>query len=129
MAQQRPQRKQAPKPPQNDEILDQPGVPDAQVPEAQVAHPDQPEPEPLEEDEVTTTADLMLTPREVEVEPVRDAPQPPDAEGMVVIRMSETIEDFTYGNPYMHAKLEAGRQYRMPRHIASYLDGLGYVYH
>ena len=34
-------------------------------------------------------------------------PQVPDDDGMVQIRMAETIEEFTYGNPHQHYNLEA----------------------
>jgi hypothetical protein len=95
-------------------------------PEPQVAHPDEPQPE--EENEVTTTADILGT-REIEVSPVQEPPAQIDPEGMVVIRMNTTLEDFTYGNPHMHFRLEEGKRYRMPVHIARYLDGLGYVWH
>ena len=96
------------------------------LPDPQVANPN--EPEPAQESEITRTSDILGT-REIEVEPVHEAPQRPDEQGFVVIRMSETIEDFTYGNPYMHVKLEEGKRYRVPAHIAGYLDGLGYVWH
>ena len=43
--------------------------------------------------------------------------------------MNTTLEDFTYGNPYHHYKLEMGKRYRVPVHIAQYLDALGYVWH
>jgi hypothetical protein len=47
---------------------------------------------------------------------------------MVEIRMAETIEEFTYGNPHMHFKLEQGKRYRVPAHIGRYLASLGKVY-
>lgn len=105
---------------------EEPGQPTPVVPEAQVAHPDQPE--PVEENEITTMSSLM-GPREIEVDPIQEAPVQPTSDGMAVIRMNTTLEDFTYGNPYNHYKLEEGKRYRVPVHIARYLDGLGYVYH
>ena len=47
---------------------------------------------------------------------------------MVEIRMAETIEEFTYGNPHVSFQLEAGKRYRVPRHIAAYLCDLGKLY-
>jgi hypothetical protein len=88
------------------------------------------EPQPAEEEsQVTTSADLGFRSREIEVDPIEEAPPTPDDQGMVVIRMAETIEEFTYGNPHMHYKLEAGHRYRVPAHIGRYLDSLGKVYH
>jgi hypothetical protein len=43
--------------------------------------------------------------------------------------MAETIEEFTYGNPHKHYKLEAGKRYRLPVDVARYLNSLGYLYH
>jgi hypothetical protein len=79
--------------------------------------------------EVTRPSDLGFgARREIEVEPV-DAPPPVvDADGMVEIRMAETVEEFTYGNPHISYKLEAGKRYRVPRHIAAYLWDLGKLY-
>lgn len=91
---------------------------------------------PVEEerDEVTRPADLgfpsaqhMPGEIEIEVEPVKPPPVREDASGYVEIRMARTIEEFTYGNPHQHWKLEAGKRYRVPRHIAAYLWDLGYV--
>jgi hypothetical protein len=84
-----------------------------------------------EEHQVTTSADLgfKTATREIEVEPIQEVPQPPDEQGFVIIRMAETIEEFTYGNPHMSYNLKAGHRYRVPVHIASYLDALGYLYH
>jgi hypothetical protein len=89
------------------------------------------EPEQLEEqNEVTTPEDLgFQRSREIEVERVQVTPQVPDDEGYVQIRMAQTIEEFTYGNPHQHYPLLEGKIYRVPRHIAGYLDSLGYVYH
>lgn len=88
------------------------------------------EPEQLEENQVTRPSDLGFGPsREIEVDRIQERPQVPDDEGFVQIRMGTTIEEFTYGNPHTHYHLEAGKIYRVPRHIAGYLDSLGYVYH
>lgn len=80
--------------------------------------------------EVTSPSDLGFTPkfREIEVDPIAEVPQPVDSDGMVEIRMAETIEEFTYGNPHMHFKLEQGKRYRVPAHIGRYLASLGKVY-
>jgi hypothetical protein len=92
----------------------------------------QPEaPEQEEEDEVTRPSDLGFGPsKEIEVdrlvEPVQTTPDP---DGTVIVRMAETIEEFTYGNPYVHYKLEAGKQYRVPVEIARYLHSLDKIYH
>jgi len=111
--------------PQDDEVRN-PDKPLDQTPEAQVAHPD--EPLPVEETgEVTTTS--LLAPREIEVDPIAEPPVVPDNQGMVIIRMNTTLEDFTYGNPHHHMRLEEGKRYRVPHYIGSYLDGLGYVWH
>ena len=48
-----------------------------------------------------------------------------DDDGTVVVRMAETIEEFTHGNPHYSTKLEAGKQYRMPVDIARYLPHIG----
>ena len=73
--------------------------------------------------EVTRPSDLGFRtgPREIEVEPVNDPPPEVDDQGMVEVRMAETIEEFTYGNPHVSYPLEAGKRYRVPRHIAAYL--------
>jgi hypothetical protein len=94
----------------------------------------QPEaPEQAEENEVTRPSDLGFGPkpvsREIEVESIQEAPPQVDDSGFVVIRMSQTIEEFTYGNPHMMYRLEEGKRYRVPVHIAQYLNALGYVYH
>lgn len=88
-------------------------------------------PRPKQEDtgEVTTMADLMGGHREIEVDPVAPTQMKAGKNGKVVIRMNTTIEDFTYGNPHVHYKLEYGKRYSVPRNIASYLDSLGYVWH
>lgn len=95
----------------------------------QSEEPEQAEAE--EESQVTRAADLgfNIPSREIEVEPIREAPVKVDDQGFVVIRMSETIEEFTYGNPHIMFNLERGKRYRVPVHIAQYLDSLGYVYH
>ena len=91
----------------------------------------QPEaPEQAEEDEVTRSSDLGFGPsREIEVDPIQEAPPTPDDQGFVIIRMGETIEEFTYGNPHRMYRLEMGKRYRVPVHIAQYLDALGKLYH
>ena len=83
-----------------------------------------------EEDQVTRPSDLGFGPqREIEVDRVRETPLIPDDEGFVQIRMSQTIEEFTYGNPHVHYRLEAGKIYRVPGNIGAYLDSIGYVWH
>lgn len=98
--------------------------------------PVEPQPIPAEMDpatsEVTRPSDLGFAQRrevhrEIEVEPLQPR-RDVDANGYVEIRMAETIEEFTFGNPNFHYKLEAGKRYRVPRHVASYLWQLGYVY-
>ena len=91
--------------------------------------------EPLPEEmdpansEVTRPSDLGFGGRrEIEVERLHDEPIAPDGDGMVEIRMAETIEEFTYGNPHISYKLEAGKRYRVPMHIAAYLFDLGKLY-
>lgn len=81
------------------------------------------------DNEVTTMADLMGGARDVIVDNIEEVNDPIPTSDTVVIRMNTTLDDFTYGNPNVHYKLEAGKRYRMPRHIAGYLDGLGYVWH
>jgi hypothetical protein len=82
--------------------------------------------------EVTTTADLqggMTRLPEIEVDAIQEI-RAPDTQGdKVIVRMNTTLEDFTYGSPNIHWKLEAGKRYAMPRHIAEYLDGLDYLWH
>lgn len=82
-----------------------------------------------EQDEITTMADLMGGQREIEVDPVAPTQMKSNKNGKVTIRMNTTIEDFTYGDPHTHYKLEYGKRYSVPRNIASYLDSLGYVWH
>lgn len=82
--------------------------------------------------EVTTTQDLQGGhPRlpEIEVDTIQPIADEPSNRDRVVIRMNTTLEDFTYGNPNVHWKLEAGKRYEVPRHIAQYLDGLEYLWH
>jgi hypothetical protein len=112
----------------DDDEIHEPGQPDPVTPVEQVAHPD--DPSPMPEGEITTMESLMGQ-REIEVDPVEEPRQvmTADPNQMVVIRMNETLEDFTYGDPNMHYKLEAGKRYRLPVHIARYLNGLGYVWH
>lgn len=97
---------------------------DVAVPEVEI----DPEMDPANS-EVTRPSDLGFGGRrEIEVEPI-DAPPPTvDENGMVEIRMAETIEEFTYGNPHVSFRLEAGKRYRVPRHIAAYLWDLGKLY-
>ena len=79
--------------------------------------------------EVTRPSDLGFGGRrEIEVESVNDPPPVVGDDGMVEVRMAETIEEFTYGNPHVSFKLEAGKRYRVPRHIAAYLWDLGKLY-
>jgi hypothetical protein len=79
--------------------------------------------------EVTRPSDLGFGGRrEIEVEPVNDPPPKVGEDGMVEIRMADTIEEFTYGNPHVSYKLEVGKRYRVPRHIAAYLWDLGKLY-
>ena len=78
---------------------------------------------------VTRPADLGFGPREIVVDPIQDPPPVVDDQGFVQIRMAETVEEFTYGNPNVHYRLEAGKIYRMPVHIAAYLNSLGKLYH
>lgn len=94
--------------------------------------PEEPQPAEAEEDEVTTASDLgfKIPSREIEVDPiVEPLTEKADNQGMVEIRMSQTIEEFTYGNPHLHYNLQAGHRYRVPMNIATYLDSLGYVHH
>jgi hypothetical protein len=88
------------------------------------------EPQQAEEDEVTTPESLgFKRSREIEVERVQAQPEVPDDDGYVQIRMSQTIEEFTFGNPHVHYHLQEGKIYRVPAGIGRYLDSLGYVYH
>jgi hypothetical protein len=80
---------------------------------------------PGEENEVTRPSDLGFGSREVEVEPMTQEQVRMDDDGMVVVRMAETIEEFTHGNPHFSIPLEAGKQYRMPVEIARYLHSIG----
>jgi len=66
--------------------------------------------------------------REIEVESVEPPKAEVDQSGMVEIRMAETIEEFTYGNPHYTYRLEAGKRYRIPVDVARYLHALGYIY-
>lgn len=88
------------------------------------------EPEQAEENEVTTPESLgFKRNREIEVERVQMAPQAPDNDGYVQIRMAQTIEEFTFGNPHVHYRLQEGKIYKLPAGMGAYLDSLGYVYH
>ena len=80
--------------------------------------------------EVTRPADLGFggQRREIVVDRVVEQPAVVGEDGMVEIRMAETIEEFTYGNPHVSYRLEAGKRYRVPRHIAAYLWDLGKLY-
>jgi hypothetical protein len=92
-----------------------------------------PKPEEEEQDEVTRPSDLGFQTqpqhREIEVESLTPTKQEVDEQGYVEIRMAQTIDEFTYGNPHVHYKLEEGKRYRLPVDVARYLNGLGYVYH
>lgn len=82
--------------------------------------------------ELTTISDLQnpqLQLPEVEVDTIQEIRTHEPVGDRVVIRMNTTLDDFTYGNPNVHYKLEAGKRYEMPRHIAEYLDGLEYLWH
>lgn len=91
-----------------------------------------------EESQVTRPSDLgfpqatnpgpVPVHREIEVESIDPPTAPPDTSGMVEVRMAETIEEFTYGNPHYTYRLEAGKRYRIPVDVARYLLGLGYIY-
>lgn len=93
--------------------------------------PQQPQDIPVEEDELTTISDLQGGVRlpEVEVDHITEIRTQEPVTDRVLVRMNTTLDDFTYGNPNIHWKLEAGKRYEMPRHIALYLDGLGYIWH
>ncbi len=86
---------------------------------------------PEEQDELTTIADLQGQSRlpEIEVDAIQEIRSPGPNQDRVLVRMNTTLDDFTYGNPNIHWKLEAGKRYEMPRHIAEYLDGLEYLWH
>jgi len=85
--------------------------------------------------EVTRPSDLgfqanQARRRESEGAPLEDRPTSAvDSKGYVEIRMAETIEEFTYGNPHYTYRLEAGKRYRIPVEIARYLNNLGYIHH
>ena len=66
--------------------------------------------------------------REIEVEALEPAKVSP-TDTTVEVRMAETIEEFTYGNPHRTFRLEAGKRYRLPVEVARYLNALGYIYH
>lgn len=44
------------------------------------------------------------------------------------VRMNTTLEDVTIGAGNHYKVLEEGKQYRLPRDHAEYLDGMGYVW-
>lgn len=80
--------------------------------------------------EVTRPSDLgfVAPPQvEIEVQPVNDPPATADADGLVEIRMARTIEEFSYGNPHVFYRLDAGKRYKVPAHIARYLASLGAI--
>jgi hypothetical protein len=84
--------------------------------------------------EVTRPSDLGFQTnqprhREIEVEPLEDKPVAVDSQGYVEVRMADTIEEFTYGNPHYTYRLEQGKRYRIPVEVARYLNNLGYIYH
>jgi hypothetical protein len=81
--------------------------------------------------EVTRPSDLGFGPKgrtEIEVDAIQELPPRPGDDGMVEVRMAETIEEFTYGNPHHHYRLEQGKRYRVPMYIAQYLHSLGKIY-
>lgn len=79
--------------------------------------------------QVTRPSDLGFgKAREVIVEPLQELPPVASPDGWMEVRMVETIEEFTYGNPHYMVKLEAGKRYRVPVHIGRYLMDLGKVY-
>jgi hypothetical protein len=98
---------------------------DEAVPEVEI----DPEMDPTQS-EVTRPSDLGFGRRrgEIEVEPINEPPVRVGDDGLVEIRMAETIEEFTYGNPHISYPLIAGKRYRVPRHIAAYLWDLGKLY-
>lgn len=99
----------------------------AEVP--QQVRPDQAPDPALTEGRVTRASDLGFgKAREIEVEPLHDLPPEVLEDGTMEIRMAETIEEFTYGNPHFMVRLEEGKRYRVPAHIGQYLIGLGKVY-
>ena len=94
-----------------------------------------------EENQVTRPSDLGFPenpqktarprrpdPREIEVEALEPAKVSPN-DTTVEVRMAETIEEFTYGNPHRTFRLEEGKRYRLPVEVARYLNALGYIYH
>ena len=83
-----------------------------------------------DEDSGLTTLHNIMGRREVVVDDIEEVtPEPVTREGMVIIRMNETLDAFTFGDPKKPMKMEYGKQYRVPAEIANYLDGLGYVWH
>ena len=105
-----------------------PSIDDVDVPEVEI----DPEMDPGLS-EVTRPSDLGFGQRrgqrrEIVVETLREPPVDVGPDGMVEIRMAETIEEFTYGNPHVSFRLEAGKRYRVPRHVAAYLWDLGKLY-
>jgi hypothetical protein len=94
---------------------------------------DQPQiiPEDLDptKSQVTRPSDLGFgKAREIEVQSLQELPPQVTEDGMMEIRMAETIEEFTFGNPHIMVKLEEGKRYRVPVHVAQYLIGIGKVY-
>lgn len=84
-----------------------------------------------EQDEGTTRPQDLGFPasqpqhREIEVEAIAEAP--PDPQGIVEVRMSRDIDEFTFGNPHVHYTLQAGKRYRLPVDVARYLNGIGAI--
>ena len=76
----------------------------------------------------TRTPEGIPIHREIEVEALESAPVNPN-DTTVEVRMAETIEEFTYGNPHQSYRLESGKRYRLPVEVARYLNALGYIYH
>lgn len=113
-------------------------MPTRQAPEAEIEVEQlDPEMDPATS-EVTRPSDLgfpknvqtgPIPHREIEVEALAAPPPEPDNFGLVEVRMAETIEEFTYGNPHRSWRLEVGKRYRLPVDVAIYLDSLGYLYH
>lgn len=78
------------------------------------------------ENETTTPKDLGFGRQdEIEVERVRETDPRTDEKGYVSIRMAETIEEFTYGNPRTIWRLERGKRYLVFPDMAEYLWNLG----
>lgn len=68
---------------------------------------------------------------EVEVDRVMMNPVPVGGGDMVVIRVSENVEDMSWvaGNRTERYTFEAGTRYRVPIYIAQELEALGKIWH